>query len=98
MVAFAQNWGILQTRMDERGDYMKINFDYFQIEKWMLLPVRTNKTDVKSGVICIVSMFAFWVMVLKLSKTMHFLQFCTDLSKKPKSVKVIYIYESESSH
>ena len=29
---------------------------------------------------------------------MHFLQFCTDLSKKPKSVKIIYIYASESSH
>ena len=22
--------------MDQRGDYMKMNFDYFQIQKWML--------------------------------------------------------------
>ena len=37
-------------------------------------------------------------MVLKLSKTVHFLEFCADLSKKPKSVKPIYIYVSESPH
>ena len=37
-------------------------------------------------------------MVLKLSKKVHFLQFCADLSKKSKSVKAIYIYASESSH
>ena len=31
LVAFAQNWGILQTTMDQSGDQMKMNFDYFQI-------------------------------------------------------------------
>ena len=36
-------------------------------------------------------------MVLKLSKKVHFLQFYADLSKKPKFVKAIYIYVSESS-
>ena len=35
-------------------------------------------------------------MVLKLSKKVHFLQFFADLSQKPKCVKVIYIYGSES--
>ena len=35
-VAFAQNWRIVQTRMDQRGDYMKMSFDHFQIQKWML--------------------------------------------------------------
>ena len=35
--------------------------------------------------------------VLKLSKKVNFLQFCADLSKKPKCVKAIYIYASESS-
>ena len=33
-------------------------------------------------------------MVLKLFKTVHFLQFCADLRK---SIKAIYIYASESS-
>ena len=36
-------------------------------------------------------------MVLKLSKKVHFLQFCADLSKKCKSIKDIYIYASERS-
>ena len=51
----------------------------------------------KNGVICLVSMFPSWVMVLKLSKKVHFLQFCADLSKKSKSIKAIYIYASERS-
>ena len=37
-------------------------------------------------------------MARKLSKKVHFLQFCADLSKKSKFVKEIYIYVSESSH
>ena len=36
-------------------------------------------------------------MVLKLSKKVPFLQFCTDLGKKSKSVKATYIYASERS-
>ena len=35
-------------------------------------------------------------MVLKSSKKVHFLQFCADLSQKPKAVKAIYINVSES--
>ena len=35
-VAFVLNWGILQTRMDQREDHMQKNFDYFEIQKWML--------------------------------------------------------------
>ena len=34
-------------------------------------------------------------MVLKLSKKVHFLQFCDDLSKKSESIKASYIYTSE---
>ena len=57
-----------------------------------------KKVDEKNGVICLVSMFASRVMVLKLSKIVHFLQLCADLSNKLKSAKIIYIYVSESSH
>ena len=42
-----------------------------------------------------VSMLPSWVIVLKLSKKMDFLQFCADLSQKPQCVKAIYIYRSE---
>ena len=80
--------------MDQRGDHIKMNFDYFQIKKWILQTVRAEKVDEKIEVICLVSMSSSW----KLSKKGHFLQFCADLSNKSKSVKAIYIYASESSH
>ena len=38
------------------------------------------------------------LLFLIFSSKVYFLQFCADLSKKSKSVKVIYIYASESSH
>ena len=50
----------------------------------------------KNQVICLVSMFSSWIMVLKLPKKVKFLQFCADLSKKSKSIKAIYIYASET--
>ena len=35
---------------------MKINFEYFQIQKLMLQAVRTEKVNEKNGMICLVSM------------------------------------------
>ena len=32
---YLQNSGILRTRIDQRGDPMKINFDNFQMQKWV---------------------------------------------------------------
>ena len=57
--------------------------------------IRAEKVDGKNGVICLVSIFLPRVMVLKLSKKVHFLQFCADLSKKSKYIEAIYIYASE---
>ena len=59
---------------------------------------RAEKVDEKNGVICLASIFPSGVMVIKLSKKVHFLRYCTDLSREPESVKAIYIYASESSH
>ena len=70
---------------------MNMNFYYFQIQKWMLQTVRQERVDEKNGVICLASMFSFWVMVFKLSKKVQFLQFCANPSKKSKSVKAIHI-------
>ena len=75
-----------------------MKFEYFQIQKWILQTVRSQKVDEKTGVICLVSMLPSWVMVLKLSKKGHFLQFCADLCKKSKSIKAIYIYVSKRPH
>ena len=83
--------------MDQREDHMKMNFEFFQIQKWILQTVRSEKVDEKSRVICLVSMFSSWVMVFELSKKVHFLQFWADLSKKSKSIKVIYMHSSERS-
>ena len=83
--------------MDQREDQMKMNFEFFQIQKWILQTVRSEKVDEKSRVICLVSMFSSWVMVFELSKKVHFLQFWADLSKKSKSIKVIYMHASERS-
>ena len=41
-VVFVQTWGILQTGMDQRGDHMKMNFDYLQIQKWMFQTEQTK--------------------------------------------------------
>ena len=73
--------------MDQRGDHIKTNFGYFQIQKWILETVRTEKAVEKNGVICLVSMFPSWVMVSKLSKKVHFFTILSDLKKKSKSVK-----------
>ena len=52
----------------------------------------------KDGVIRLSSFFPSWVMVLKLPNIVHFLQISTDLSKKSKSIKAIYLYSSERPH
>ena len=83
--------------MDQRGDHMKMNFDYFQIQKWMLQTVRAEKVDEKNGVIYLAFMFPSWVMVCQLSKKVNILQLCANVSNKSKSIKAIYIYASESS-
>ena len=52
----------------------------------------------KNGVICLSVEFRSCVVGVKLSKKVYFVQFTAELSKKPESVKAIYINVSESSH
>ena len=59
---------------------------------------RAQKVDEKNRVICLVSFFPSWVMVLKLLKIVYFFQICADLRKKSKSIKAIYLYPSERPH
>ena len=75
-----------------------MNFGNFQVQKWTLQTVRAEKIDKRNEAICLVFIFPSWVMVLKFSKKVHFLQFFVDLNIKPKSIKAIYIYAFESSH
>ena len=71
---------------------LKMNLKYFQIQKWMLQADRAEKVDEKNGVICVVFMFPSWVMILELSKKVHFFQFCADLSKKSLSMLKQFTY------
>ena len=93
-----ENWGILQTKMDQRVPHENEFWIFSNSEnEYCNIRVRSEKEDEKNGVICLASMFFSWVMVLKLSKKVHFLQFCADLSKKSRSIKAIYIYVSGRS-
>ena len=59
----------------------------------MLQTVRPEKVDEKNGLICIVSMFPFWVLVLHFSKKLDFFaSFCNFIS-----IKAIYKYVTEKS-
>ena len=78
--------------MEQGGDHMKMNFEYVQIQKWLLQTDKVEKVDEKNGIIYLVSMFPSWVGIIKLSKKVHFLQFRADISKKSKSIKAIYIH------
>ena len=91
-LSLQKNSGILKTRMDQRGDPMKINFDIFQIQKLISQTIRGQKVDEINWVICLIFMSPSWVLVLKFAKIVHFLQICADLCKKPRSIKVIYLY------
>ena len=42
--------------MDQRGDHIKMNFDYFQMQK-INVTNRAEKVDEKNRVICLFSMF-----------------------------------------
>ena len=42
-----QNSGILQTRMNQSKRTMKMNFDNFQIQKWIPRTVRARQVDEK---------------------------------------------------
>ena len=44
-----ENLDILQTRMNQKEDPMKTNFDIFQIQKWISQTVRAQKVDEANG-------------------------------------------------
>ena len=81
--------------MDQRGTKWIWILSIF---KYLNECYRVEKVDEKNGVICLVSMFPCWGMVLKLPKKVHFMQFCADFSKKSNSAKAISIYATESSY
>ena len=77
--------------MGQREDPMKMDFDNFQMEKWVPQTVRAQKASEKNGVICLVFMSPSWIMVFKLSKIVSFLHFFADFSNKSKVLIAVYI-------
>ena len=75
----------------------KNDFLVFSNSEMNITTARLEKGRRENRVICLVSMFPSWVMVLELSKKVRFLQFCADLSKKSRSIKAIYINVSGRS-
>ena len=75
---------------------LKMNFKHFQIQK-CYKQIQQRKSRWKNGAICVVSMFPSWVVILKLSKKVHFFNFVLTSAKKSNYVKAIYIYASERS-
>ena len=55
------------------------------------LTVRAQRVDEKNGIICLVFMSPSWVIVLKLSKIVSFLQIFADVSKKLSLLQQILI-------
>ena len=82
---------------ETKEDNIKINFENFQTQKWMWQTVRTEKVHEKNGAICLVFIFFSLVIVLKLSKKVHFLKFSVDFNKKFNCNKAIYLYAFERS-
>ena len=59
-----------------KEQHMKMNFNYFQIHKWVLQTVRAEKVDEKNGAVCLNSMLPFWVKAFNCSKSPFFAVLC----------------------
>ena len=57
----------------QMGDRMAMNFEDLEMQKWNMPTDTTQRVDEKNGVICLVIMFTPEVMVIRMSKTAHFL-------------------------
>ena len=66
---------------------LKMNLKHFQIQKWMLQADKEEKVDEKNGVIYEVFMFPSRVMILKLSKKVHFFNLCWPQQKSLSMLK-----------
>ena len=64
---------------------MKMNFEYLQTIRAEYYKQLEWKKEIKNEAICLSFMLPSLVTVLKLSKKVHFLQFCDELGKKFKS-------------
>ena len=74
MVAFGQKLRYFTDQNGPKGGPHDKEFWVFSNSE-ILQTFRSEKVDEKNGVLCLVFMFFSWVMVLKLSKKVHFCNF-----------------------
>ena len=65
----------------QRGDPKEFNFEGLEILKLNIPTDRAQRVDQKNEFICLVIMFTFGVMVIKMSKMAHFFVLSADDSK-----------------
>ena len=62
--------------MMQRGDPLELNFEDLEMKNWNIPMDKTQRVDEKNGVNCLVIIFTPRVMVMKMSKMVHFCIFC----------------------
>ena len=62
--------------MMQRGDPLELNFEDLEMKNWNIPMDKTQRVDEKNGVNCLVIIFTSRVMVMKMSKMVHFCIFC----------------------
>ena len=65
----------------QKGDPIEVNFEGLEIQKWNIPTDRVQRVDEKNVIICLVIMFTYGVMVIKMSKMGHFLYFLLMIAK-----------------
>ena len=77
----------------KRVEHMKINFDYFQIQKIVLQTVRAEKSRWKNEAICLTSMFPSKGVVLNCPKKFIFCNFVLFSAKNLSLLKqLVYMH------
>ena len=73
---------------------MELNFESLEMQKWNIPTNRAQRAGEQNGAICLVIKFTSRVMVIKMSKTAHFLHFFAE--KQRQTVTIWGNYSSAS--
>ena len=64
-----------EQKVIQRGPSKQLNFEGLEMQKFKTPTNSAQRVDETNGIICLVIMFAPRIMVIKMSKTGHFLYF-----------------------
>ena len=65
----------------QKGDSIEVNFEGLEMQNWNIPTDRVQREDEKNVIICLVIMFTYGVMIIKMSKMAHFLYFLLMIAK-----------------